>query len=235
MFDPRLSFGLDWRDFRRIEMTTAPVTVLYNEVVVVPLSITYSAQGKFAQSDLNFIASLSANLPGINKGTAANFAAYDQVNFTNPNANYRVVRYGANYSRLVGDDWQLRAALSGQWSRDTLIQGEQMRLGGADAVRGFAEGSVGGETGVRWNLEGYTPDFGSGDVGVRGLVFFDAGEIHSANGTKSSISGAGIGLRAGFAEQFSLRFDAARIINADTDPLQRVGDWRAHIGLSATF
>ena len=235
VFDPRLSFGLDWRDFRRIEQTTPPVTVLYNEVVVVPLSITYSALGKFAQSDLNLNASLSANLPGMNKGKAADFAAYDLVNLTQPDANYKVVRYGASYSQLVGDDWQFRAGLSGQWSRDVLIQGEQMRLGGADAVRGFSEGSVGGETGARWNLEGYTPDFGSGDVRVRGLVFFDAGEMQSANGTKSSISGAGFGLRASFTEQFSLRFDAARIINADTDPLQQVDDWRAHVGLSASF
>ena len=234
-FDPRLSFGLDWRDFRRIEQTTSPATVLYNEIVVVPVSIAYSAQGKFSRSDLNLNASLSANLPGINKGTAADFATYAQVNFSSPNTNYHVVRYGASYSRLLGDDWQFRAALNGQWSRDTLIQGEQMRLGGADAVRGFSEGSVAGEKGTRWNLEGYTPDFGRGDVMARGLVFFDAGEIRSANGTKSSISGAGIGLRASFAEQFSLRLDAARIINADTDPLQQKGDWRAHIGLSATF
>lgn len=235
VFDPRLSFGLDWRDFRRIEQTTPPVTILYNEVVVVPVSVTYSAQGKFDQSDLNFNASLSANLPGMNNGKAADFAAYDQVNLTQPNASYRVVRYVANYSQLVGDDWQFRASLSGQRSNDTLIQGEQMRLGGADAVRGFAEGSVGGETGARWNLEGYTPDLGSGDIRARGLAFFDMGEIRSANGTKSSISGAGFGLRASFTEQFSLRFDAARIINADTDPLQRVGDWRAHVGLSASF
>lgn len=236
VFDPRLSFGLDWRDFRRIEQTTtAPVTVLYNEIVVVPLSIIYSAQGKFAQSDLGFNASLSANLPGMGKGAAADFAAYDQVSFTQPDANYRVVRYGANYSALVLDDWQFRAALNGQWSADVLIQGEQMRLGGADAVRGFSEGSVGGESGLRWNLEGYTPDFGSGDVRARGLVFFDAGEIRFADGTKSSISGAGFGLRASFADQFSLRFDAAHIINADIDPLQQVGDWRTHVGLSATF
>lgn len=238
MFDPRLSFGLDWRDFRRIEQTTtAPVTVLYNEIVVVPLSIIYFAQGKFAQSDLGFNASLSANVPGASKGRAADFAAYDPfgIGFAPPDAHYRVVRYGANYSRLIGDGWQFRAVLNGQWSANVLIQGEQMRLGGADAVRGFSEGSVSGETGARWNLEGYTPDFGSGDAKARGLVFFDAGETRSANGAKASISGAGIGLRAGFGEQFSLRFDAAHIINADTDPLQRVGDWRAHIGLSATF
>lgn len=236
VFDPRLSFGIDWRDFRRIEQTTTvPVTVLYNEIVTVPLNVAYSAQGKFEKSDIGFNASLSANLPGARKGKAADFAAYDQVGFVQPDANYRVARYGASYSQLIGDDWQFRAALNGQWSRNVLIQGEQLRLGGADAVRGFSEGSVGGESGARWNLEGYTPDFGKGDVRVRALAFFDTGETQSANGTKSSISGAGFGLRASFTEQFSLRLDAARIINADTDPLQRVGDWRAHVGLSASF
>lgn len=234
-FDPRLSFGLDWRDFRRIEQTTPPATVLYNEIVVMPLSVAYSAQGRFASSDLGFNASLAANLPGMGKGAAGDFAAYDRISLTLPDPNYRVVRYGANYAALIQDDWQFHAALNGQWSSDSLIQGEQMRLGGADAVRGFTEGSVGGETGLRWNLEGYTPDLGNGDVRARALVFFDMGETRSFSGVKSSISGAGFGLRAGFTEQFSLRLDAARILNADTDPLQRVGDWRAHIGLSASF
>lgn len=235
VFDQHLAFGLDWRDFRRIEQTTPPVTVLYNEIVVMPVSVSYAAQGKFSQSDLNFNASLSANLPGMNNGTAVDFAAYDLVSFTRPDPNYRVVRYGAGYSALVSDDWRFRAVLNGQWSDDVLIQGEQMRLGGADAVRGFSEGSVGGEKGTRLNLEGYTPNFGSGDIMARALVFFDAGEAESASGLRSSISGAGFGLRASFAEQFLLRFDVANIINADTDPLQQVGDWRAHIGLSASF
>src|SRR3989338_7920115 len=234
-FDQRLTFGLDWRGFRRIEQTTPPVTVLYNEIVVVPLSLFYAAQGKFSQSDLGLNASISANLPGMNNGTATDFAAYDMVSFTRPDPNYRVVRYGAGYSVLLGDGWQFRAVLNGQWSNDVLVQGELMRLGGADAVRSFSEGSVGGEKGARWNLEGYTPDFGGGDVVARALVFFDAGETESAAGVKSSISCAGFCLCATFAEQFSLRFDAARIINADTDPLQQVGDWRAHIGLSASF
>ena len=227
-FEPRLSFGLDWRKFSSIYFNNMVVSP---EIVVMPLSIAYSAQGKLAKSDVGFNASLATNLPGMNKGTAADFTAYNPL----ANAHYKVARYGANYAQLLGDDWQIRAALSGQWSPDTLIPGEQMRLGGADAVRGFSEGSAGGDSGMRWNLEGYTPNLGSGDVMVRGLAFFDTGKARSADGTKASISGAGIGLRAGFAEQFSLRLDAARIINTDTDPLQRVGDWRAHIGLSASF
>jgi len=227
-FDPRLSFGLDWRTFSGIYFNGMLVSP---EIVVMPLSASYAAQGKLAKSDVGFNASFSANLPGMHKGTAADFAAYNPL----VNPHYKVARYGASYMQLVGDDWKVRIAMNGQYSPDTLIPGEQMRLGGADAVRGFSEGSAGGDSGMRWNLEGYAPDFSKGDFKVQALAFFDTGEARAADGTKSSISGAGIGVRAGYAEQFSLRLDVARIINADTDQLQAVGNWRVHIGLSASF
>lgn len=236
LFEPRLSFGLDWRNFKRIELSSPATTVLYNEIVVLPLSVTYAAQARFAKSDLAFNVSLAANLPGMNRGHAADFAAYDTNPFSiAPNADYKIVRYGGNYSQQLGNDWQLRAVLNGQWSPDKLIQGELMRLGGIDAVRGFSEGSEGGEIGMRWNLEGYTPDFGRNDVKVRALAFFDAGEVQPVGGARSSISSAGLGVRAGYAEQFAWRMDAGRILNAGNDPAQRTGDWRVHLGLSASF
>ena len=227
-FEPRLTFGLDWRKFSNIYFNNVVVSP---EIVVMPLSASYFTQGKLAKSDIGFNASLSANLPGMDKGRSADFAAYNPL----ANPHYKVARFGASYAQLIGDDWQVRAALNGQYSPDTLISGEQMRLGGADAVRGFSEGSAGGDSGMRLNLEAYTPNLGSSDVMVRGLAFFDAGEARFADGTKSSIASSGVGLRASFAESFSLRLDAARIINADTDPSQRVGDWRVHIGVSASF
>ncbi len=234
-FDPTLSFGLDFRDFSRIELTNPPPTVLYNEIVVMPVSITYGAQGKFAKSDLGFNVSLAANLPRLDKGYDADFAAYDRVNLTRPAPSYRILRYGANYAHLLGEGWQFRTALSGQLSGDVLIQGEQFRLGGADAVRGFSEGSEGGESGARLNVEGYTPDFGAGDTAVRALVFFDAGQVAPAAEPKTSISAVGVGLRANYAEQFSLRLDVARIVKAGTDPAQQSGDRRVHASLNATF
>ena len=234
-FDPRLSFGLDWRDFRRIELTNPPPTVLYNEIVVLPVSVTYAMQGKFARSDAGFNASLAANLPRVAKGHEADFAAYDRVNLTKPKANYRVLRYGANYAQQIAEAWQFRTALNGQRSSDVLIQGEQIRLGGADAVRGFSEGSEGGESGARLNVEGYTPDFGMGNYRARALAFYDAGQVTTAAGVKTTISGAGLGLRANYAEQYALRVDLARIMKAGTDPEQLAGKWRAHLSLNATF
>ena len=235
-FDPRLSFGLDWRDFRQIEQTAPPVTVLYDEIVVLPVSVAYAAQGKFVRSDINFNASLSVNLPGMTKGKEADFTGYDPTATIVPDPRYRVIRYGASYSRVIGDDWQFRTALNGQWSNNVLVLGEQIRLGGADGVRGFSEGSEGGDKGARLNLEGYTPNFGRGNIMARALVFYDAGQVSNSNNpAKTTISAVGIGLRAGYGEQYSLRLDAARIAKAGNDPEQLSGDWRAHFSLNATF
>ncbi len=234
--DPRLSFGLDWRDFKQIEQSNPPVTVLYNEIVVSPLSVSYSAQGKSARSDLGFNASWSANLPNMSKGKKADFDNYDSNPLdVKPDANYRVVRYGANYSRGIGDDWQIRTVLTGHWSQNVLVLGEQLRLGGADGVRGFSEGSEGGEKGARVNLEAYTPDFGKGNIRTRALVFYDAGQVSAVNTGKVMISGAGIGLRVNYGEMFSLRCDIATIEKAGTDPTQQPGKRTAHLSLNATF
>ena len=235
VFDPSLSFGLDWRDYQQIEQSNPPVTVLYNEIVVLPVSVTYAAQGKFTRSNLGFNASLSANLPDISKGKEVDFAAYDTSGTIMPDAHYSVVRYGANYSRLIGSDWQFRTILNGQWSSNVLVLGEQIRLGGADAVRAFTEGSEGGDKGARLNLECYTPEFG-GAFRMRALAFYDAGQVTSnSSSAKTTISGAGVGFRAYYSGRFSLRIDEARIMKAGNDPLQQKGDWRTHASLNATF
>ena len=235
-FEPRLSLGLDWRDFKRIEQTSPPpTTVIYNEIVVVPASLALSAQGKFALSDLGLNAALSANIPGANKGGTADFAAYDPLGTLRPDAHYRVLRYGANYAQQIAESWQVRALLTGQWSRNILLLGEQFRLGGADGVRGFSEGAESGERGLRWSVEGYTPELGSAENSVRALAFFDAGQAMSRGQDKSFISSSGFGLRANFGGIWALRTDVAWIINAGADPLQQVGDWRGHVALSAGF
>ncbi|MDH4215398.1 MAG: hypothetical protein OEV23_00650, partial [Gallionella sp.] len=240
IFDPRLSFGFDWRKFRRLEMTSgASTTVIYNDIVVTPLSLTYAAQGKFDKSDLSFNVSCAANLPKAGGGKADDFAKYDTSHATHPESAYKVLRYGLNYSQAIEDDWQFRAALNGQWSKDELIQGEQMRLGGADAVRGFSEGSEGGEVGTRLNLEVYSPDFGKNEIKVRALVFYDAGQSRPVNETagniKATIAGTGAGLRINYTEHLSMRMDRARIVNAGSDTTQNTGDWRWHASLNATF
>lgn len=235
-FDPRISLGLDRRNFKRIELTGTPSTVLYGEIVVLPVSLTYSTQGKFETSDVNLNLSYSANIPGSKNGEQADFDAYDKLNLTKPNPNYRVLRYGASYARAVGDGGgQFRAALNGQSSSDVLIQGEQIRMGGADGIRGFSEGSEGGESGARLNIEGYSWDFGRGNIALRAVVFYDMGYVKPTGGVTETVKSLGGGLRASYTEQYSLRLDWAQIKDAGTDPAQGVGDWRWHASLNASF
>jgi hemolysin activation/secretion protein len=233
-FDPRVSFGLDWRKFDKIKMTGV-AQPLYNDIVVTPLSVAYSAQGKVGKGDVNFNTSFAMNVPLMSKGKSADFANYDLTYFSKPTATYKAIHFGAGYFTTFGGDWQFRTAMNGQWSGDTLIQAEQMRLGGADGVRGFSEGFKSGEIGARIMIETYTPAFEMSAAKTRGLVFVDAGRVTSKAEGSSNISSSGFGLRTAITESSSLRVDAGRILDSGNDSQQLKGDWRIHAALSATF
>lgn len=233
-FDPRVSLGIDWRRFDKIKMTGV-VQPLYNDIVVTPLSVAYSAEGKAGKGDVNFNTSFAMNVPLMSKGKSADFANYDFVNSSKPTATYKAIRFGASYFTAFGGDWQFRTAMNGQLSGNTLIQAEQMRLGGADGVRGFSEGSESGEVGVRMNVEAYLPVFETAGVMLRALVFTDGGVVYPKGSRRSIIGSAGFGLRSNFSDHYALRMDVARIVEPGNDPQQLKGDWRIHAALSASF
>jgi hemolysin activation/secretion protein len=237
IFDPTLTYGFDWRDFKRIEQTQPVSKVLYNEIIVTPFSLGFAAQGKRERSDTNFNIDLFANVSLTGKGKKADFDGYinnPAAGTLKPDTNYRIVHYGTSHVQAVGGDWQARAALTGQWTHNVLVLGEQMRLGGMNAVRGFTEGSEAGESGTRGTLEGYTPEMTGGAVKTRALAFIDAGTVHSRSGVKSSVTSAGLGVRSNW-DKVSFRLDAGRIGKAGLDPLQKAGSWRLHASVSATF
>jgi len=235
-FDPQFSFGVDWRKFSKVQLTSPTTTVLYDDIVVTPLSVAYTLHGNVAKSDVNANISLTANVPSASQGKAASFAAYDHVNFSSPTPAYKVLKLGGGYFTSFAGDWQFRTALNIQWSGDILIQGEQIRLGGADGVRGFSEGSETGEKGMRVNLETYSPAWQRGEMNMRGLVFLDGGNVRSSSSNNSvAIAGAGFGIRGAYQDHYSLRLDAGRIMKAGSDPAQLKGDWRIHATLAGTF
>ncbi|MEQ1913880.1 MAG: ShlB/FhaC/HecB family hemolysin secretion/activation protein [Sideroxydans sp.] len=234
-FDSHVSFGAAWLNFSKVQLTNPPPITLYNPIVVTPLIVAYAMQGKVAQGDLFAHAAFALNLPLLGQGKSANFANYDQVNFTQPSAQHQVLRFVSTYSVPVHKTWMARAALTGQATTNQLIQGEQIRLGGVDGVRGFAEGSEGGENGMKLNLEAFAPLFEQDKFNLRGLIFFDWGTAKSKANSATAISALGFGLRSTFSEQYSVRLDAGRIVKAGNDPQQKVGNWRLHASMVATF
>lgn len=233
-FNPRLSYGFDWRNFRKIEQTEPVQMVLFNEITVTPLSVQLAADTQVTGGDTAFDIGLAANLPMASKGKKEDFAAYDPFGSLKPDANYRIARYNASHVHGVLEDMMVRAAISGQWTNNVLILGEQMRLGGMNGVRGFLEGTEAGENGVRGTVEGYSPKFDMLGTSMRGLVFVDGGKVSSKSGLSATIASLGGGLRGNW-ENVSYRLDAARIAKEGTDPLQKKGDWRLHFGVAATF
>ena len=245
----KLSYSLDWRSYRNSVRQIGVLGFgLVPDITVHPVTLTYSGVYRKSESETSFYVSASRNLPGGNDGGTGAFQGDTSAVPVRPPARaeakpgYLVTRWGFNYNRLLPRDWQFRWAMNGQLTRDALVSGEQFGLGGADSVRGFLEREIIDDNGFRGTLEFYTPDFGDtmpvSGARLRGLVFYDWGalkrnrpavlEIHSQH-----ISSVGAGLRFSRGTNFSLRLDAATVV--DKGGVQGHGDVRVHASVAYIF
>ncbi|MBI3347316.1 MAG: ShlB/FhaC/HecB family hemolysin secretion/activation protein [Burkholderiales bacterium] len=129
-------------------------------------------------------------------------------------------------SRRIGPtEWALR--VGGQLASQPLVSAEQFSVGGADSVRGYAEGAVSADYGVLASFElrsrNLAPDllkafdganlppftelvvFGFGDVARVALIEPEPGQPH-----RSTLLGTGVGIRLGLQPGLSLALDWAR-------------------------
>ncbi len=154
-----------------------------------------------------------------------------------------IYRAGASFQTTFAKDWQARAAISGQYTRDALVSGELYGLGGPDNLRGFLVREVSNDRGVSGQLELYTPELAS-MVGLpdkfrmRMLGFYEYGQVGRNKAlpgetTSTSIADAGLGLRLNYGKALSLRVDVANIITP-AGTRQR-GDNRVSAGVALVF
>ena len=188
------------------------------DVSVRPLSLTYAGQLDTPVGASNVSLTAVSNLGGGPDSSAQDFAA------SRPNAtpHYALWRGSLAHAHSVGDDWQLRGALTLQYTRDALISGEQIGLAGSNAVRGFDERAVTADKGYYGTLEVYTPELATlfAHAGtLRLLAFFDFAR-GAFNQTppglyaKEGVSSAGLGVRYNFDRNVSLRLDWAHVIDS---------------------
>ena len=226
--DHRFVFGADWRVFQNSVRTAGSPGSLLPDITTHPVSLGYSARVRSAQQDLSGFLTAFVNIPGGNDGGQA---VFDATRAGAP-ANYRLLRAGASWVRSLPREFQLRVSASGQWSEDKLISGEQFGLGGMDSVRGFIEREIANDRGYRWGVEGYTPDLGAPlklPLRAQALAFFDYGEarrIEPLPGeiARETISSVGLGLRASYQTQLSVRLDYGYVLQPGG--LQSRGDQR---------
>lgn len=220
--EQKLSLGYDYKAFNNNVTSVGGNEELVPDITVHPVSLTYSGLLRFATAESTFYLSAVQNLPGGNHGGSADFEA----SRAGSDPRYVLYRYGANLNKAFANDWQMRVAVNGQQTNNSLISGEQFGLGGEDNVRGFLERELSEDRGYRENVELYTPDFGSkfgSNWRTRALVFYDNGRAIRNNPLPSeidsiTISSAGLGLRAARGNNLTMKLDFSYVIKGDNLP-----------------
>ena len=213
--DARLVFGADVKAFKN--------SVVFggqdfgNDITVHPLSVAYTASRPITGGDASQSLTLVHNIAGGSRGGSEDFAR------TRVGARpaYTIVRFAAALTRMLGQDWQARALLNGQLSRDALVPGEQFGIGGSTSVRGMEERNVATDSGLAVNLEMYSPNVcqASAKLQCRALGFVDA-----ASGTRNQVlpgeldsmtaTSTGLGLRLAYGTAFNLQLDYGHVLHA---------------------
>jgi hemolysin activation/secretion protein len=231
--ESRLSYGLDVKAFKNSVLLDG--TELGNDVTVHPISIGYQVSTPITNGDAGLQVTLLRNISGGSNG--------DQRAFTlarlNSKTDYTILRVGGSITRALANEWQLRAIVNGQYTRDALIPGEQFGAGGATSVRGFIEREVANDSGLNLNLEAYTPNLCSrAGWNCRLLGFYDTaylsrnkalpGELDS-----TTIASAGVGARFVLSTYVNLQLDYGHVTKAGATT--RADANRLHVRLGLAY
>ena len=218
-WEHKLALGWDWRAYQSNVTIVGGTTKLVPDVTVHPLSLTWQSTLRKADSELSGYVSLIQNLPGGNDGNDTQF----QKIGARPGANalYQLWRYGVNFQRALGSDWAIRANLTGQHTRQSLVTGEMFGIGGADSVRGFLEREHSNDKGHRGSLELYSPEIGArllDGLKLRVLGFYDFGWVKRVHPTpaeiySTGIASVGVGVRASLGKDITARLDYANVMD----------------------
>jgi hemolysin activation/secretion protein len=239
-YEHRIAAGLDYRAFKNNVTLIGTGGGLVPDITIHPASLTYNGLWRMTNAEFGFNVSYSRNLfHGGNDGADSDFKA----SRADSTSDYRIWRLGANYTRVFAQDWQFRTVVTGQYSDDALVSGEQFGYGGPDSVRGFNIREVANDKGYSAQVEVYTPDIGPKlplkDVKLRLLGFYDMG-ITGRNslqpGDLSKGAGGasvGFGARFGYGKSLTLRFDWAQVIDAAGS--QAKGDQMVNVTAAVQF
>jgi hemolysin activation/secretion protein len=233
----RVFVGLDYRAFQN-NVTLGGVGFV-PDITIQPVSFGYAGLKRMTASEWNFNTSLSRNLPAGVDGDAAAF------NRTRAGANpeYTILRFGTSYIHAFANEWQGRAALSGQYSADKLVPGEQFGIGGPDSVRGYLLREATNDHGYAVQLEGYTPNLAA-RVGLpdqwraRLVGFYDFGQVKRNDPLAGEQNGkylasTGVGMRLAYGKTVSLRLDLAHVLR--DHGTRQAGDMRLNGALVLVY
>jgi hemolysin activation/secretion protein len=241
--DHRLSVGLDQRvylnDCSILGLPPGACGTAGASVAVHPVSLDYQWQSG-GERRFGFNVGYSHNLD-----VGGNYAQPADYEAVRPGARlrYDLVRLGAYAALPMRGSWQLQARANGQWSDDALVPGEQFGIGGANAVRGYEEREIAGDSGAVASVELVTPNLlASRDdptTALRLLGFADVGDASNrldtpcrARQSSCRLASVGIGARLGY-RSLQVKLDVAHALR---DAIRTAkGDTRVHFQAIYSF
>lgn len=176
------TLGIDYKHFRNT-IDLASTGVLIEPVAYTNLSLTYT--GAWERADRSGTAEQTALLDiGFDAGPRG--ITNDTQNFENnryqARGNYAYLRADATLTTRLPAGIQLTLRGSGQAALEPLVVYEQESFTGSDGVRGYLEGEVLGDTGIKGSLQFQSPPIVVHRMTLgNGFLFFDAGHAHSVD------------------------------------------------------
>ena len=192
-----------------------------------PIGLEYGGDWVYPEANYSFQLGYFHNLPG---GPSNSGGAYTAAR---PDAErtWGVFRASAAADHRLPRSWLVRGRLNAQYARAPLIPGEQLGFGGADALRGFDERLVAGDSGAVASLELWAPPL---KWGVTMLGFIDSGygtreKTQPGEKDRLSLTSVGIGGRWRPNDHFTLTFDWGVVTKGEANA--QSGDNRLHFNL----
>lgn len=229
--ESRLNYGAGIKAFRAEGWQDGEAG---GSVTVHPLSVNYSGNWLFERGEASGSVTVLRNLAGGPRGGQDDFSRAR----AGADAGYSIVRLAASLTRQLPRDFQVRAALNGQYTRDVLVPGEQVGVGGGAQVRGFSARDLANDSGLTANVELYSPQLcGDARWRCRALVFYDKGLVkrnreQGGELRTKAIGSVGVGLRFGVARDVDVQVDYGHVLRSSQVPLQDKNRLHIRVGLS---
>lgn len=232
-YSHQLDIGIDNRFFDNTSLLSSPgskATDISPEVRSTPLTLSYSGNTSWKSISIGQSISWSKNLE---LGSRNDAIAYSETRYKSK-SNWDLIRYGLFASISSETHWQLRANLTGQYSNEALIPGEQFGLGGSYSIRGYNEREVGADNGQALALELYAPSWNN----ISFLTFYDYGAGRNKDALPGEqdrwiLASAGLGLRWYFENKIQTSIDWGHALRNGVDT-QKGHDY-IHASLTLRF
>jgi len=235
-FSQSLSYGLDYKDIQQ-SIRVGGTADLATPIRYAPLTATYSANLLGEGHSSSFEASSVLGMRGL---LGNRDEAFDNKR-SGASASFLVFKGSLQHTEKFGR-WSVDGKIETQLASGPLVSSEQFTAGGAESVRGYLEGELASDIGIRLGLQGTTPSVALGRSTspwrIAGVAFFEGARLHTLEAAYPQpsfrlIRGTGIGLRLSGPIGTSLDVDLARAL--DDGETTKAGDYRLHARLMLNF